>query len=131
MMTVEHPELKTEAVPVLIQNWAEPAKPPFVKSTTIQTFVIDPAATVINDRRAQISNYEPKRYRLAIIVIDAAISVSVDVPNTSPDVSTSSKAPQGGYLPPSTTAYEFCGPDAMWINSGAGVTRVTVIKEYC
>jgi hypothetical protein len=121
-------------VPVEIKNWAEPAKPPFVKHTTVKTYILDPAN--VNAKNFQICDYEPRRLRMAIQVIDAAIAVTMEQPTISPDASTASAAPQGMYLPPNATftyaspPYEFFGPDAMWINSLGTITRVSVLKEY-
>ena len=120
-------------VPVEIKNWAEPIKPPYVKLTTVKTYIIDPANPNVNDRRIQITDFEPKRLRMAIQVIDAAVSLTTEVPNTTPDTSSASVAPQGRYLPPNVAGpdYEFFGPDAFWINALSAITRVTVTKEYC
>lgn len=122
----------THPVPVEIKNWADPIRPPFVKKTTIKTYIIDPTGAA-GPKNVQICDYEPKRLRLSINVIDAAVSMTLDAPVASPDASTASTAPQGGYLPISVSApdYEFFGPDAMWLNSLTAVTRVTVVKEYC
>jgi hypothetical protein len=123
-------------IPVEIKNWAEPAKPPAVKNTTLRTYVLDPTGAA-GPKNAQISDYEPRRMRMAIIVIDAAIALTLEPPVTSPDTSTASLAPQGGYLPPTATftyanpPYELFGPDAAWINNLGTTTRVTVLKEYC
>jgi len=122
-----------DPVPVEIRNWAPPAKPPYVKNTTVKTYVIDPAATVSNGN-VQITDSEPNRIRLAIIVVDAAVALTTEVPITSPDVTSVSAAPQGAYLPVNAITgqpYEFFGPNAFWLNPVSTVTRVTVIKEYC
>lgn len=120
-------------VPVEIRNWPDPApaKPPLIKSTTVKTHIIDPAGAA-GEKRIQICDFEPKRMRMAIQVIDAAVALTNEVPTTSPDASTSSTAPQGRYLPPNVAApdYEFFGPDAFWLNSLGTITRVTVTKEY-
>lgn len=120
-------------IPVEIKNWAEPIKPPFVKKTTVKTYIIDGSGAV-GQKVAQISDYEPKRYRMVISVVDTAVALTLEAPTASPDPgNTASAAPQGLYLSPSTTPYTFNGPDAMWLNSiqGAAVTRITVTKEYC
>jgi hypothetical protein len=115
-----------------IRNWATPIKPPYVKKTTVKTYIIDPTAAN-GAKNASICDYEPTRMRLAIQVIDAAVSLTLDPPTSSPDISTPTIAPQGRYLPPNVASreYEFFGPDAMYLNSLAAVTRVTVTKEYC
>jgi hypothetical protein len=119
-------------VPVEIKNWTEPVKPPYVKNTTIRTYIIDPAGAV-NQRSVQITDFEPRRLRMAIQVIDAAVALCMEQPTTSPDVSTATQAPQGQYLAPNpgNQPYEYFGPDAFWLNPLATVTRVTVVKEYC
>lgn len=117
-------------VPVEIKNWPDPpAKDPLIKSTSIKTYTIDPASTT-GFRSAQITDFEPRRMRIALYVIDGAIAITTEQPITSPDVSTATAAPQGGYFPPATDAYEFFGPDALWINALSAATRVTVVKEY-
>lgn len=121
-------------VPVEIKNWPEPpAKQPYVKNTTLKTYIVDPASS-IGLRSVQISDYEPRRVRMAIQVIDSPVVLVVDAPPTvSPDTSTASSAPSGLYLPVNTAdqPYEFFGPDAFWLNSLTAVTRVSVTKEYC
>jgi hypothetical protein len=124
----------TQPVPVEIKNWAPPAKPPYVKNTTVKTYIIDP--TKVNGASyVQICEYEPRRLRVAIQVVDVAVVMTLDVPTVSPDTCTATAAPTGGglYLPPNVAAqpYEFFGPDGMFINSLTAVTRVTVTKEYC
>jgi|SRR5882762_6569693 len=115
-----------------IKNWATPIKPPYVKRTTFKTYILDPTAAN-GAKNVQICDYEPTRMRLAIQVIDVAVTLTLEPPNTSPDTSTATLAPQGLYLPPNVASrqYEFFGPDAMWLNSLTAVTRVTVVKEYC
>lgn len=119
-------------VQVEIKNWADSAKPPTVKKSTLKTYIIDPTA-VAGPKNVQIADYEPLRFRLLIQVIDVAVALTLEVPTTSPDVSTASIAPQGRYLPPNVASpeYVFLGPDAFWLNSLTAVTRVTVTKEYC
>lgn len=103
-------------------------------TTTVRTFVIDPAGTG-DGKQAQIATYEPTRERMMLIVVDAAVALTLEPPKASPDPNTGAgTAPQGGYLPPTTVnqnPYEFYGPDAFWLNSLAAISRVTVIKEYC
>ena len=115
-----------------IKNWATPIKPPYVKKTTVKTYIIDPTGAN-GPKNAQICDYEPTRMRLAIQVVDVAVSLTLDSPMASPDASTVNTAPQGLYLPPNPAGspYEFFGPDAMWLNSLTAVTRVTIVKEYC
>lgn len=117
-------------VPVEIKNWAEPAKPPYVKNTTLKTYILDPLGAA-GPKSVQITDYEPRRMRLVVIVVDAAIAILTDPPIAVPDTSTASLAPQGLHLPISTIPVEFFGPDAMWLNNLGTVTRVSVIKEYC
>ena len=119
-----------------IKNFADPpARPPYVKKTTVKTYILDPAgaATGNGPTQVQICDYEPKRLRLTIQPIDVAVTVTLDAPTKSPDTTSASVAPQGAYLPPIPAGrpYEFFGPDAMWLNSLTAVTRVTVVKEYC
>jgi hypothetical protein len=128
-------EVTYENIPVLsmeIKNWPDPIKPPYVKKTTVKTYVVDPAGTA-GPKNVQICDYEPRRYRMSIQVVDVSVTLTMESPVASPDVSTASAAPQGLYLPPNITSdnYEFNGPDAFWINSLTAVTRVTVVKEYC
>jgi hypothetical protein len=119
------------AVDANVKNWDESAKPPYVKNSSVRTYIIDPANAAVDNRRPQICDYEPRRVRLAIYVVDAAVALTTEVPTTSPDASTASSAPQGGYLPVSIYPYEFFGPDAFWLNALSAVSRVLVIKEYC
>lgn len=115
-----------------IKNWATPIKPPYVKKTTVKTYIIDPAGGG-SGKSVQICDYEPTRMRLAIQVIDVAVALTMEAPVVSPDATTASTAPQGQYLPPNVAnkPYEYFGPDAFWLNSLTAVTRVTVVKEYC
>lgn len=121
-------------VPVEVQNWAPPIKDPVVKTTSLKTYILDPAGTA-GPKNIQITDYEPGRMRLEIQVIDVAVVLTLDPPVSSPDTCTASTAPGSGgrYLPPNNTAnsgYEFYGPDAFWLNSLTAVTRITVTKEY-
>lgn len=122
-------------VPVEVKNWAPSIKPPFVKKTTIRTYILDPTGATGVGKNVQIADYEPNRLRLAIIVCDFAVALTFDTPSTSPDPSLVTVAPQGAYLPVNANGapYEFFGPDAFWLNSIAANTpgRVTVIKEFC
>ena len=121
----------THPVPVEIKNWADPIKPPYVKRTTFKTYIIDPTGAT-GPKNIPISSYEPKRFRLIIQVIDAAVALLLESPVTSPDSGVIGVAPQGLYLPPNLIRpYDFLGPDEMFLNSLTAVTRVTVVKEYC
>lgn len=116
-----------------IKNYADPpAKLPYVRKTTLKTYILDPT-TANGPKNVQICDYEPMRLRLAIQVIDVAVTLTLEPPTTSPDATTASTAPQGQYLPPNVAArpYEYFGPDAFWLNSLTAVTRVTIVKEYC
>jgi hypothetical protein len=117
-------------VAVEITNWAPPIKPPVIKNTTVKTYIIDPAN--VNFRYVQITDFEPKRSRLAIQVIDSAVALLTLAPSTSPDTSSATVANDGLYLPPNVAGpvYTFYGPDAFWLNALTTVTRVTVTKEY-
>lgn len=120
-----------QPVPVTVTNWAPPVKPPFCKNTTVRTIVVDPANGNQNNY-LQVSDYEPNRLRLALVVIDADVMITTDPPTTSGVASTTAVPGNGGVLPKNSgnDPYEFFGPDAFWINSLATITRVTVIKEY-
>jgi hypothetical protein len=132
-MTTPDPYVMTP-VEVVVKNWTDnPAKTELVKRTTVHTYVLDPANVNVPDRYLSICGYEPNRVRMVVDVIDAAIALTTEVPKVSPDTSAAGVAPQQGrYLPTSAgfDGYTFFGPDAMWINSLAAVTRVTVTKEY-
>jgi hypothetical protein len=115
----------------VIANTAPAAKNPFVKNTSLKTYVLDPAGLVGAGKYAQISDFEPRRIRMAIYVVDVAVALTMEQPVTSPDTTSASAAPQGLYMPPRDNPYEFFGPDAFWLNSLTAVTRVSVVKEYC
>lgn len=118
-------------VPVEIKNWPDPpAKLPAVKNTTIRTYLI--TATGGDGVNCQIADYEPKRVRMVLYVLDAAVGLLDSIPNTSPDASIATAKPSsgGGVLPTSSNPYEFFGPDAWWLNSLGTTTRVTVVKEF-
>lgn len=124
------------AFDVTIKNWSEfNAKPPVVANTTVKTYSIDPAGVATNNdsRRTQISDYEPNRLRMVIMVIDSPILLCKEVPPASPDISTAAVPGTGRYLANGLFEYILYGPDAWWINSisGGAATRVTVTKEYC
>lgn len=128
-----------QTVPVLVQvqNWADqPAKPPTLRNTTFRTIIVDPANPNVPDRSMQICNYEPKRARLTIQVIDSPVLLLVEPPvlSPAPAVVAAGPPPQGLYLPVSTAfeGYCFYGPDAFYLNSitGSAVGRVTIRKEY-
>lgn len=126
----------SNAVDVYVKNFGDAPKPPLanpVTKTTITTYILDPTGAT-GPTNVPISDYEPKRYRLAILVIDAACVLTMDSPNMPDAGSTISLRPsQGCYLPANTNRpYEFFGPDAFWLKALTGnPTRVTVIKEYC
>lgn len=124
--------LSNYPVQVEIKNWADnTAKPKLVKKTTVKTYIVDAAKGPVANTYYSICDYEPKRIRMFVIVVDAAIALITESPIASPDGSTVGVAPQGAYLPPTPVGWEFLGPDAFWINSLGVATRVTVIKEYC
>lgn len=131
-MTVSTDDRISNPVPVEIKNWAPAIKPPYVKNTTVRTYIVDPAGAA-NNKNLSIAGFEPSRLRMALVVIDAAVAITTDQPSTSPDTSSTAAANIGGYLPPNIngTPYEFFGPDTFWLNSLTTITRVTVIKEYC
>lgn len=111
-------------IPVNIQNWAPPVKPATIRRTTLKTQIIGTSGFV------QICDFEPNRARLALFVVDSAVSISTAVPTTTPETSSNTTAPQGGVLFAGALPYEFFGPDPFWLNSLGGQTRVTIVKEY-
>jgi hypothetical protein len=119
--------------PVLVKVNNFPSSPRPRKTTTL-TYVLDPAATDMSKRWAQICDYEPTRYRLVIHVLDAPCILLVDeTPRALPDVTSAGVAPaQGRVLPNQALEYVFFGQDAMYLNSvsAAVAGRVTVTKEY-
>lgn len=117
-------------VQVEVKNWAESAKPPVVRNTTLKTWVIDPAGAA-GPAQVQIAAEEPTRLRMAIIVSDQPVALCKEKPSVTPDTNTVSTAPEGAYLAVTPRPYEFFGPDAFWLNAVGTVGRVTVIKEYC
>lgn len=126
--------LENTIVPVEIKNWADIyVKPKIVTRTTFKTYIID-AAEVVGVKNIQISDYEPKRMRTVIHIVEGSVALTLEPPVTSPDATGVGIAPQGRYLPGSIDKeYVFYGPDAMWLNSLVAVaaSRVTVTKEYC
>lgn len=117
-------------VPVEIQNWPNPpAKEPAIKNSILQNVIL---AAGFDGLVYQVSDYEPKRVRLVLIPLDAAIAVSDSRPVAN-GTSTSdiTHKPEGGVLPNGIQPYEFFGPDALWISQLGTVTRVTIIKEFC
>lgn len=117
-------------VPVEIQNWPNPpAKEPVVKNTVVRNVILTAA---FDGLVYQVSDYEPKRVRMAILPLDAAIAISDSVPVAN-GTSTSdiTHKPDGAVLPNGVEAYEFFGPDAFWISSLGTPTRVSIIKEFC
>lgn len=117
-------------VPVTVTNFAPPADPPCLKNTTLKTYVID-SAGVVGPTFVQITDYEPRRMRTAIWVLDQNITLLTTVPNAQSNLGISATvAAEGALLPVSNTPYEFFGPDAFWINSLNATARVVVVKEY-
>lgn len=117
-------------VPVQVTNWAPPAEPPAIKNTTLKTYILDSTGAT-GDKKYQISDYEPRRVRMAIWVLDQNITLLTEVPTESPNISSGlTVAPQGALLPVSVVPYEFYGPDAFFINSLNATARVVVVKEY-
>lgn len=108
-----------------------PGRERTVNRTTLKTFVIDPAGAA-GPANTPICGYEDRRVRMAIWVIDNAVSLTMESPLKSPDTSTATTAPQGAYLAPNITStpYEFFGPDEFWLNALTTAGRVVVIKEY-
>lgn len=118
-------------VPVQITNWAPPAKPPEIKNTSLKTYVLD-SAGVAGPTNVQISDFEPRRVRTAIWVLDQNITLLTSAPNAMSNLGVSATvAAEGALLPVSNIPYEFFGPDAFWINSLNSTARVIVVKEYC
>jgi len=117
-------------LPVVIKNWSDGyVKPKGISHTVLTTYTLDPANA--DTRRVQIAAYEPNRKRLVIEVVDAAVMLLTDQPNTSPEASTVAVPGTGRYLPPSVYERVFYGPDVFWLNTVTAATRVTVTKEYC
>jgi hypothetical protein len=127
---MSQPDRIAMPVEVTVKNWPDPpAKLPMVKNSTMRTYLLAPGA---DGTAVQISDYEPKRVRMVLIVLDAPIAMTDSVPSLTPDVSTATAKPNsGGVLPNGIQPFEFFGPDAWWINQLGTVTRVTVIKEFC
>ena len=123
------PDYKNGPISVEITNWADPVKPPYVKRTTLRTYIMG-----VDGDPVQICDYEPKRFRMTIDPIDSDVILTLNTPVASPDVSTAAIAPEGAHLLASNSMpYEFNGPDAFWLNSvsAGATTRVVVVKEYC
>lgn len=122
-------EVTMHPVQVEVKNYSDlVAKPKLIQKTTLRTLLVDPAG-VVGQKNIQICDYEPKRVRLAIQVVDFTVVISAEPPAVSPDVSAT---PQGKRLASTTNfEYEFFGPDAFWINSTDGIAKVSITKEYC
>lgn len=125
-------------IEVTVKNWSDKdAHPKVVARTTTRTVIIDPANANVTDRAMQIGDYEPRRLRTVIQVIDAPVALCIGTsPTRTPENASvaAGPAPEGRYLPNSLNMeYVFYGPDEMWLNSitGSAVTRVTVTKEFC
>lgn len=118
-----------ERVPVDVDFSKAPSVPCVVKSTTV-TLILD-ATGAIGPKFAQLCDYEPNRMRLVVTPIDQDVVVAVTQPVASPDTSSATVAPQGTHVA-KVPAFPFVtmGPDAFWVNSIAGTTRVTVLREY-
>lgn len=121
-------------ISVKVNNFPESAR---VRKTTLNTYVLDPAATDVSQRSAQIGEYEPTRVRTVIQVLDQPCTLIVgETPRASPDTAVSGVGvkPNQGRLLPASTSFEYVlqGPDIFWLNTvtGATVGRVTVTKEY-
>lgn len=121
-------------VSVEVKNYADfQAKPRFVRRSTVRTYIIDPAGAA-GPKMLAFTGYEPDRVRTEIRVYDNPVAVTLDAPVSTPDDGGMGVAPQGMFMPVTTTVpYEFFGPDAMWLNSiaGANPAKVTVLREYC
>lgn len=125
-----HSDRVANPVPVTVMNWAPPADPPCLKNTSLKTYVIDSAGAA-GPTYVQISDYEPRRVRVAIWVLDQNITLLTSVPNAQSNLGVSATiAAEGALLPVSNIPYEFYGPDAFWINSLNSTARVVVVKEY-
>jgi hypothetical protein len=131
-MTVEATDRIANPVPVEIKNWPDPpAKNPAIKNTITRNYILT-ADGSIDGSVVQIGDYEPKRVRLVLLVVDAAIAVADSLPgNTGAQVSSVTAKPSGAVLPNTAQPYEFFGPDALWIINLGTPTRVSMIKEYC
>jgi hypothetical protein len=115
-------------VPVEIKNWPDPpAKLPAVKHSTVRTIIVSAAFDGVS---VPISDYEPKRIRMVVIPLDAAVAILDHVPTQSPDTSDVTHKADGGVLPNGVQPFEFFGPDAWWLNRLSADTRVTIIKEF-
>lgn len=135
-MSDDYEKAYPSTVDVNVKNWPDKwAKPPAIKQTSFKTYILDPAAGPggPNVKSVQICEYEQRRTRLVIQVIEQPVALTLESPVTSPDANAAASTVQGRYLP-AAAAYEYCfyGPDAMWLNSLTGATagRVTVTKEY-
>src|SRR5258706_312076 len=112
-MTV--PDEYPHTVQVEIKNWADSAKPPVVKNTTVQTIVVD-SLGVAGPTFMQIASEEPNRLRMTIMPIDQNIVLCKEKPVVSPQPSSASVAPTGRLLPGNfPIEYPFFGPDAWYI----------------
>ena len=124
---------QTAPIEVTVKNFADnQAKPEYVRSTTLQTYVLDPAN--LTNVSVAVAGNEPHRVRMEIQVIDQAVVVTTEAPSGPYPVSAAAGPPISGgrYLPVATVPYCFYGPDPMWIVAITAntVTRVGVLKEY-
>jgi hypothetical protein len=117
-----------------VKNWAEKfAQPRLVKTTSMKTHVVDATGATGAGKAVQIAAYEPARVRTLIQALDADVVLLTQNPSVVPDATVAAGiAPADGMVIPkaNTVPTEFYGPDALWINSITGVTRVNVVKEY-
>lgn len=117
-----------------IRNWAEQfAKPRVVKTTSLKTHVVDATGATGAGKFVQIAAYEPSRVRTLIQALDVDVVLMTQNPSASPDAAVAAGiAPVDGMVIPkaNTVPTAFYGPDALWINTISGITRVNVVKEY-
>lgn len=119
-------------VEVTVKNWPDPpASLPLIGNTNPRTYIVT-TDNSFDGSAPQIANYEPKRSRMLVIPLDAAVSIADHQPNTAVGTSSASSKTgvEGAVLPVSNAGYEFFGPDAFWLQNLGTNTRVTVVKEY-
>lgn len=128
-MTAPDTNRINDPVPVEIQNWPNPpAKDPEIKNSVVRSFLL--SSNGFDGLVAPIGDYEPKRVRLAVYVLDAPISIQDSNPSNSGQTSDVTHKADGGIFVNGVQPYEFFGPDAFWIVRLTADTRVTIIKEY-
>lgn len=119
-----------DPVPVEIKNWPDPpAKLPTVKNTIVRSILLSNAG--FDGMSMQLGDYEPKRIRMVIIPLDAAVSIQDSNPTNVGQTSDVTHKADGGIFPNGIQPYEFYGPDALWVVRLSADTRVTIVKEYC